>query len=174
MFVRGVERSGRLLSIGLVLCLLGACGSEVGGTAQQASGQDGLFDPCKEVPAAAIESVGLDPSTADPGIEITSQKACEWTGPWYFFGILSRRESIDEIKGNVKFSGFESLKVGDRSGVQFHSASDQNMERCFVALPANGGSIWLSVSTKTGDISEEPTCPLTVTYVRSLEEFLPR
>ncbi|MGC0365495.1 hypothetical protein ABH922_003479 [Rhodococcus sp. 27YEA15] len=161
---------------GLVVWLVVGCGQVVEGTAERVSGQEGLFDPCADIPASAIESVGLDP-TPDVidvlGAQITGQRSCGWNASWYSLAIYSTVYEIDEIRSNEKFSRASDVQVGGRAGIEFSFVSDINYENCFVALRTIQGSIWVSIIKMVSKEMVEPTCPLALKNAEALLEYLP-
>ncbi|MGC0365493.1 hypothetical protein ABH922_003477 [Rhodococcus sp. 27YEA15] len=162
---------------GLVVWLVVGCGQVVEGTAERVSGQEGLFDPCADIPASAIESVGLDPTTAvvgTNGVEMTGQRICTWIDSWYSVGVISVPYSIEDIKATGKYVGFTEVQIGDRTGVELNYVDDPTPKRCIVAVPARQGSIWLEILTNLNHDPIEPTCPLALNYARMLLEQFPQ
>ncbi|KJF19541.1 DUF3558 domain-containing protein [Rhodococcus sp. AD45-ID] len=153
------------------------CGSTVEGEPERASGQEGLFNPCTDIPDSVIEGVGLDPATESAdifGVEQPGWKICKWSGEWYFFTIFSTEHPIERLRANEEYVDIESIPIGTRMGVEFHKADDPSLTRCFVALAVDQGMVWLSVNTKATFVQTEPTCSLTRRYADALESNLPR
>lgn len=154
-----------------------SCGSTVVGEPERASGQEGLFNPCTDIPDSVIEGVGLDPATESVdifGVEQPGWKICKWSSDWYFFTIFSNEYTVEQLQANARYVDVESIPIGNRMGVQFHEADDPTLARCFVALAVDQGAVWLSVSTKATYVQTEPTCSLTRRYADALERNLPR
>ena len=168
----------RLVLAAFVIGLLAVgCGSTIVGEPERASGQEGLFNPCTDIPDSVIEGVGLDPSTESVdifGVEQPGWKICKWSGDWYFFTIFSTEHAIDRVEANPENVDVKSIPIGTRTGVEFHKADDPELSRCFVALAVDQGMVWLSVNTKATYEQKEPTCSLTRRYADALESNLPR
>ncbi|MGM5069591.1 DUF3558 domain-containing protein [Rhodococcus qingshengii] len=161
---------------GVLVWAAAGCSSVVEGAAEPASGQEGLFDPCKDIPDSVLEEVGLDPATEEvdiAGVEQPGWKICSWTESWYYLSIFSTESSIETTKQNPNYVGFKPVTIGQRDGVEFHLQADADLVRCFVALPAAQGAIWLSVDTKLALKPEGSTCELTQHYASLLDQRLP-
>ncbi|MEA1796488.1 DUF3558 domain-containing protein [Rhodococcus sp. 1.20] len=174
--MRGSVGVGRLLMAGVLVWAAAGCSSVVEGAAEPASGQESLFDPCKDIPDSVLEEVGLDPATEEvdiAGVEQPGWKICSWTESWYYLSIFSTESSIETTKQNPNYVGFKPVTIGQRDGVEFHLQADADLVRCFVALPAAQGAIWLSVDTKLALKPEGSTCELTQYYANLLDQRLP-
>ena len=167
----------RLVLAAFVIGLLTvSCGSTVVGEPERASGQEGLFNPCTDIPDSVIEDVGLDPATEEidiSGVEQPGWKICSWTASRYYLIVFANDHTLDEARANPDFGGFKNIQAGTREAVQFHRKDDVEVERCYVGLSIEGGSIWVAVDLMGGETMEEPTCDLAVDYVAKLDGFLP-
>lgn len=167
----------RLLMAATMMWAAAGCGSAVEGTAEPASGQEGLFDPCNDIPDDVLRKAGLDPATEEAdiaGVEQPGWKICKWTEDWFFLNIMSTTRTIDEVRGNSGYVDVESVEIGGRSGIEFHAVNDPGVSRCFVAVQAEHGATWISVNTKATYVPPEPTCALTTTFAESLGDYLPK
>lgn len=167
---------GRLLVAGILVWALIGCGSAVEGEAEPLSGQEGLFDPCTDIPDSAIRGVGLDPYTKEvdiAGVEIPGWKICTWSGDWYFVAIFSNIHSINDIRNHPEYGNLVAGSVGSRQGVMFTKVDDLDGDSCYIAAEVSQGSIWLRVNRKGLRAVEEPTCGLAQNYVDQLEGFWP-
>jgi len=175
--MRGSVGVGRLLMAGMLVWAAAGCSSVVEGAAEPASGQEGLFDPCKDIPDSVLEEVGLDPATEEVDIEGVEQpgwKICSWTEPWYYLIVYSNRFTVDDARKNSDYTGFEEISLNERRGVQYHRASDVEIDKCYIALEAKQGSVWIVVDTKGIAEQEGSTCGLASEYAHSLLAALPR
>ncbi|WP_232816908.1 DUF3558 domain-containing protein [Rhodococcus sp. H-CA8f] len=175
--MRGSVGVGRLLMAGMLVWAAAGCSSVVEGAAEPASGQEGLFDPCKDIPDSVLEEVGLDPATEEvdiEGIEQPGWKICSWTESWYYVVLFSNRFTIDEVKENPDYTGFQEIALDARSGVRYHRVSDDEIGKCYVAVEAKQGSIWIVVEKKGSAEMQGATCDLATSYATALEGYVPR
>ncbi|WP_092807483.1 DUF3558 domain-containing protein [Rhodococcus globerulus] len=168
----------RLILAAIVIGLFAVgCGSTVEGDPERASGQEGLFNPCTDIPDSVIEEVGLDPSTENidiSGVEQPGWKICSWAASWYYVIVYSNKYSIVDARANADFAGFTSMRIGTRDVVQFRRTEDVEVERCYAAIDVDQGSIWIAVDLKGGEEQRDPICELDIQYVQKLETYLPR
>lgn len=175
--MRGSVGVGRLLMAGVLVWAAAGCSSVVEGAAEPASGQEGLFDPCKDIPDSVLEEVGLDPATEEvdiAGVEQPGWRICSWTQSEYYVIVFSGENSLDDAKANASFTGFETLLIGGRPALRFHSASDPDIDRCYVGLDVSLGSIWIAADAKNSQQQEDSMCSVASRYAEALEGALPR
>ncbi|MCJ0906529.1 DUF3558 domain-containing protein [Rhodococcus sp. ARC_M6] len=167
----------RLLVAGILVWTAAGCGSAVEGAAEPASGQEGLFNPCTDIPDSVIAGVGLDPATKKvdiEGIEQPGWKICRWTSSWYFLSILSTEYLLDDVRDNQGYTKLGETPVGDRVGLQFRRESDESFEGCYLAIEAKQGSVWINIEAKAGQSHEVSTCGLVEDFATRLDSSLPR
>ena len=168
----------RLILAAIVIGLFAVgCGSTVEGEPERASGQEGLFNPCTDIPDSVIEEVGLDPSTEDidiDGVEQPGWKMCSWTSSWYFFTIMSTDYTLDDVRNRPDYMKFDESHIGDRVGLWFRRESDETIDGCYLAFAESRGSVWLNIEAKAGTPHEGSTCELVESFALQLASSLPR
>ncbi|NMM86143.1 hypothetical protein B2J88_17500 [Rhodococcus sp. SRB_17] len=167
----------RLLVAGILVWTVAGCGSAVEGAAEPASGQEGLFNPCTDIPDSVIEGVGLDPTTAASGIAGVEQpgwKICAWDGSWYYLTIFSTTYTVADIRENSEYVDFVDEPIGNRVAMQYRRASDSLREGCYLVFPADQGSIWINVEKILSRVQEEQSCVVARRAANQLESALPR
>ncbi len=175
--MRGSVGVGRLLMAGVLVWAAAGCSSVVEGAAEPASGQEGLFDPCKDIPDSVLEEVGLDPATEEvdiAGVEQPGWRICSWTGTWFFVSVLSNRYTQIEVTRNPEYAEFVEMTIGDRAGIRFQRGSDAAADGCYVAFAATQGSVWVNVEAKAGVTHQESACELVSDVAEHLDGNLPR
>ncbi|MFF0531184.1 DUF3558 domain-containing protein [Nocardia amikacinitolerans] len=150
-----------------VLVASTGCDATNGGTAtpssttDKAAATEALWDPCTQISDEVLRRVGVDPSTRDntiSGVEkVPGWKLCSWhdkPSRWtYNLGVWSSIYTLEEVKGDENNIEFADLSIAGRSGVQFRRADDRDGRVCYIAFPADGQTIEVSVykayTTKT-------------------------
>ena len=153
------------------------CGSTVEGEPERASGQEGLFNACTDIPDSVIEQVGLNPLTKDidiDGVEQPGWKMCSWTASWYFFTIMATDYTLDDVRNRPDYTKFDETNIGDRAGLWFRRESDETIDGCYLAFATSKGSVWLNIEAKAGTPHESSTCGLVESFALQLVSSLPR
>ncbi|QIP41463.1 hypothetical protein G9444_4219 [Rhodococcus erythropolis] len=174
--MRGSVGVGRLLMAGMLVWAAAGCSSVVEGAAEPASGQEGLFDPCKDIPDSVLEEVGLDPATEEVDIAGVAQpgwKICTWSGSWYFAAMYANEHSTDDIRANPDYAQLRDIEVGQRKAIEFRRTADLDDGACYVAVDTGQGSVWLKVYRKGIRPIEEPTCQLAFGFAGRFEGLWP-
>src|SRR3546814_9042897 len=107
---------------GVLVWAAAGCSSVVEGAAEPASGQEGLFYPCKDIPDSVLEEVGLDPATEEVDIAGVAQpgwKLCTWSGSWYFAAMYANEHSTYDIRANPAYAKLSDIEVGQRKALEF-------------------------------------------------------
>lgn len=175
--MRGSVGVGRLLMAGMLVWAAAGCSSVVEGAAEPASGQEGLFDPCKDIPDSVLEEVGLDPATEEAGaagVEQPGWNICGWSGSWYFLTVYSSSYTVDDVRRNPDFRGFEELNVGGRRGIEYQRVDDEDNNGCYLAFSVEHGSIWFNVERKLSEARQESSCVVVQRLSVNLEPTLPK
>ncbi len=170
-------KANRVAAVLFAGALATGCSASVQGAPQPASGQEGLFDPCKDIPGTMLEEVGLDPATEEvdiAGVEQPGWRICSWTGTWFFVSVLSNRYTQNDVTRNPDYAEFVEMPIGDRVGIRFQRESDAAVDGCYVALAASQGSVWVNVEAKAGVTHQESACELVVDVAELLNGYLPR
>ncbi|PVX66712.1 UNVERIFIED_ORG: uncharacterized protein DUF3558 [Nocardia globerula] len=170
----GLRRIAAAIVMGLFAV---GCGSTVEGVPERASGQEGLFNPCTDIPDSVIEEVGLDPSTElidIDGVEQPGWKMCMWKSTWYFFTIMSTKYTLDDVRSNSDYTKFDESIIADRVGLWFQRESDETIDGCYLAFAASQGSVWLNIEADAGTPHQGSTCGLVESFALQLVSSLPR
>ena len=174
--MRGSVGVGRLLMAGMLVWAAAGCSSVVEGAAEPASGQEGLFDPCKDIPDSVLEEVGLDPATERGGIAGVEQpgwKICKWSGSWFYLTVYSTTYTIEDVRRNSDYEGFEDVTAGTRRGIQYKRVADEGGEGCYVTFPATQGSIWINVEKILSKVQKDSSCAVGLRASVDLDPVLP-
>jgi hypothetical protein len=153
-----------------------SCGSTVVGEPERASGQEGLFNPCTDIPDSVIEEVGLDPATESVdvfGVEQPGWKICAWDGSWYGLSILSTRYTTDDIRKNPDYVEIVDIEIGGRAAIRYRKESDAVGEGCYVVFPADQGSVWIRVQSTGLEPQDMPSCDMATGLADDLVSYLP-
>lgn len=175
--MRGSVGVGRLLMAGVLVWAAAGCSSVVEGAAEPASGQEGLFDPCKDIPDSVLEEVGLDPATEEvdiAGVEQPGWKICGWSGSWYFLTVYSTARTVNDVRRNADYRDVEELRAGSRHGIQFQRVDDVDGNGCYIAFPVEQGSIWVNIERMLSEAQEEPSCVVAQRVSVDIEHVLPK
>ena len=152
------------------------CGSTVEGVPERASGQEGLFNPCTDIPDSVIEGVGLDPATESIdifGVEQPGWKICAWDGSWYGLSILSTRYTTDDIRKNPDYVDIVDIEIDGRTAIEYRKVSDVVGEGCYVVFSADQGSVWVRVQSTGLEPQEMPSCDMARALADGLVSYLP-
>jgi hypothetical protein len=152
------------------------CGSTVEGEPERASGQEGLFNPCTDIPDSVIEGVGLDPATESVdvfGVEQPGWKICSWDGSWYNVTIYSTSYTVSDVRSNPDYVDFIDVDIGDRRATQYRRA-DSTDEACYVIFALDQGSVWINAEKDALSEHTGNSCDEARRLTDELDSHLPR
>ncbi|WP_433611679.1 DUF3558 domain-containing protein [Prescottella agglutinans] len=159
--------------------LLAGCGSgDVEGNAAPADGAatGPAFSPCDDVPDEAVRELGMDPATESRDIYDVQQpgwKICEWHGPGPYLTVFSTTYTLDDVRANSRYTDFEDVEVGGRSGISYRTASDGDGRSCEVAVPSGDGAVLVSVAYLGVDPVVEDPCAISGRAMQNLIRYIP-
>ncbi len=140
-------------SIGVLLCaaaLVSGCGT-VSGQAEpeNPTASDPAFDPCEDIPDEALREVGMDPATESRdilGVHQPGWRICGWNSTTRdYLTVYSTSRSLDDVRRNPDFTGFEAVVVGGRDGMSFREVGDTQAAVCDVATAVAGKAVMFSL-----------------------------
>jgi hypothetical protein len=164
-----------VLAVFVIGLLTASCGSTVVGEPERASGQEGLFNPCTDIPDSVIEEVGVDLATVSIdifGVEQPGWKICSWDGSWYNVTIYSTSYTVSDVRSNPDYVDFIDIVIGDRSVTQYRRA-DRADEGCYVIFAVGQGSVWINAERDVFSERKEDSCSETRRLADELGSYLP-
>ncbi len=164
--------------VGVMVCAAGlasGCGT-VAGEAKpyDPTASQPVFNPCDDLSDDAVRAVGMDPATEARdilGVQQPGWNICEWDGPAYALGVAATNFTLDDVRRNPEFKGFEQVELPGRDAIQFRSATGVNDDRCYVATPSGSGTVLISATLPVGRPGDP--CALALDGTRALLTYLP-
>lgn len=153
----------------------GQAGAE-GASAREPAAGEPAFSPCDDIPDDTLRAAGVDPATESRdilGVEYPGFNVCSWDGPGYFVGIFATKNSMEEIRSNVRNEAFDEVTVGQRSAVTYREVSDLDRRRCDVAVDSADGVVLVNIMFPGVEAVTEEPCLLAVRTASALDEHLP-
>ncbi|MGK8489859.1 DUF3558 domain-containing protein [Nocardia asiatica] len=170
------------LFIGALVTGVVGCGDPPNGSPPPSSSTtvaQALFNPCTEIPDAALREAGLDPATEDPGVAGVHQSGweiCGWDAPRYLVTVFSTGRAVSEFEskpGNVEF---KDVTVAGRPGRQFKVEGATKDLGCDIVFPASQGVIQLRIFNKAAALGNraDDSCSVLYRVGESLVPVFPR
>ncbi|MEV3960168.1 DUF3558 domain-containing protein [Nocardia sp. NPDC050193] len=140
------------------------------------------FNVCRDLPDAALQAAGLDPSTelviTDPPSGPSSWRVCGWDPIEppvnHIVELYSTSHTVEETRQNENLTDFAEVDIAGHSGITFREKNTADT-RCRAAYGAEQGSFIVSAAwLETGGEKPADLCGLAVQYLTALEPALPK
>lgn len=140
---------------------------------------DEPWDPCA-IPDSAVEAAGLDVESKSTNLFGDAPLSddwmtCIWTDPdpgsWYFLGVFSGFQSLDDLRNNDRFGQFS--KVEELGGYEFLRADRPSGRSCGFALEVEQGLVYFVLDTMGSEEPQGDPCVEIMRIAGSLHSSLP-
>ncbi|MCE5290289.1 MAG: DUF3558 domain-containing protein [Nocardiaceae bacterium] len=135
-----------ILSVFLVGAALSGCA--VQGKAVEAH----FWDPCSELPAAALTAAGANPEKKNDDVQFPDWRMCSWPTVFanYWLIVASAEDPIAALESNPKYADFREVDINGRRGKTYVFAGEER-EGCTVGFDTSYGSIHIEMTSEAGD-----------------------
>ncbi|MBC7304645.1 MAG: DUF3558 domain-containing protein [Nocardia sp.] len=130
-----------------------------------------LWNPCTEIPDAALTQAGVDPATEEKGVAGVAQSGweiCGWGGPDYSITVYTTNKPVDEFEQKPGNVDFRDVTIAGRTGREFKVTGASKDLGCDVVFPANPGVVQLQIFNSALKTGLDDPC----TYLERVGEVL--
>ncbi|TCK00480.1 DUF3558 domain-containing protein [Nocardia alba] len=157
-----MKRAGTAIVIAgfAVVGLVGCDSGESTSKGATSTAKPVLWNPCTEIPDAALTAAGVDPATEEKGVAGVPQpgwEICGWMAPKYGLTVYTSAKSLAEFEAKPGNADFADTTVAGRPARKFRVAGDSRNLICDVVFETRDGVVQLEVMNRASlDGLEEP------------------
>ncbi len=144
-----------------VLCaaaLLAGCAAVEGrAEPENATATEPSFNPCDDIPDAAIRAIGMDPATEVRdilGVHQPGWNLCAWNDDSVAVSVYATRRPLADMRDNSDYSDFQDLDIEGRQALKFRTAAMPIEMRCYVAVGGDTDLVMVAVTVNHPEASD--------------------
>lgn len=145
-----MKRAGTALVIAgfAVVGLVGCDSGESTSKGATTTAEPVLWNPCTEIPDAALTAAGVDPATEEKGLgghPMSGWEICAWDSPDFALTVYTTNKTVDEFEQKPGNVDFRDVTVAGRTGREFKVTGASKDLGCDAVFPAEQGIVQLQI-----------------------------